>query len=298
MMQLAFVFILIGFGTKAGFAPLHTWLADAHSQAPSPISGVLSGVLLACALYAILRFHVITAGATGSAFSSNLLLAFGVFSIAVAVPFIVVQRDLKRLLAYSSVEHIGLMAVAFGIGGPLGTAAGLLHLVNHALTKSLLFFVAGDISQRFGTRRISALRGIVRVAPLAGWLLFGILAITGLPPFSIFISEIAIASAGFSGSREALAASVLVIVLLGLIFAGLLAQGLRIVYGSPANRLVPATHGSDPGRSWREDALWVAAVVPMVAAVVVFGLYVPGPVTDLFDDVSAVLQPVSATASR
>jgi len=140
LMKLAFVFILIGFGTKAGFAPLHTWLADAHSQAPSPISGVLSGVLLACALYAILRFQALTAAATGTDFASNLLLAFGVFSVAVAVPFILIQRDLKRLLAYSSVEHIGLMAVAFGIGGPLGTAAGLLHLVNHALTKALLFF--------------------------------------------------------------------------------------------------------------------------------------------------------------
>jgi hydrogenase-4 component F len=191
------------------------------------------------------------------------------------------------------------MAVAFGIGGPLGTAAGLLHLVNHALTKALLFFVAGDISQRFGTRRISALRGIVRVAPLAGWLLLlGILAITGMPPFSIFVSEIAIASAGFSGSREALVASVLVVILLGLIFAGLLAQGLRVIYGAPTARSVAAAHGGRPDRPWREDRLWIAAVAPLALAVIVFGLYVPGPVSDLFDDVSAVLQPVSGTASR
>jgi hydrogenase-4 component F len=299
MMRLAFVFILIGFGTKAGFAPLHTWLADAHSQAPSPVSGVLSGVLLACALYGILRFHVITAGATQSAFSSNLLLAFGVLSVAFAVPFIIVQRDLKRLLAYSSVEHVGLMAVAFGIGGPLGTTAGLLHLVNHAATKALLFFVAGDIAQRFGTRRISALRGVIQVAPLAGWaLLLGILAITGMPPFSIFISEIAIASAGFSGDREALVATVAVVLLLGLVFAGLLAQGLRVVYGSPPREGAAAPHGVQPTRPWREDVMWVATIVPLGALVLMFGLYVPEPVTDLLNDVSAVLQPVSGSASR
>ncbi|HLT20873.1 MAG TPA: hydrogenase 4 subunit F [Thermomicrobiales bacterium] len=299
LMKLAFVFILIGFGTKAGFAPLHTWLADAHSQAPSPISGVLSGVLLACALYAILRFQALTAAATGTDFASNLLLAFGVFSVAVALPFIVIQRDLKRLLAYSSVEHIGLMAVAFGIGGPLGMAAGLLHLVNHALTKALLFFVAGDIAQRFGTRRISALRGVVRIAPLAGWLLLaGILAIAGMPPFSIFVSEIAIASAGFAGSREALIASALVVVLLGLIFAGLLAQGLRVVYGAPPAEDVAASHGGSPRRVWREDLLWIAAVAPLALAVLLLGLHVPGPVTDLFDDVSATLQPLATTASR
>jgi hydrogenase-4 component F len=294
MMRLAFVFILIGFGTKAGFAPLHTWLADAHSQAPSPVSGVLSGVLLACALYAILRFHAITTSATQSAFSSNLLIAFGVFSVAVAAPFILIQRDLKRLLAYSSVEHIGLMAIAFGIGGPLGTAAGLLHLVNHAITKAMLFFIAGDIAQRFGTRRISALRGIIRIIPLGGGLLlFGILAITGIPPSSIFISEIAIASAGFSGSRPALIGTVVIVMLLGLIFAGLLAQALRIVYGVPIER-----SANPPTRSWREDIPWLAAVAPLAAIVLLFGLYVPGPVTDLFDDAYAVLQPVSGLAQR
>lgn len=294
LMRLSFVFILIGFGTKAGFAPLHTWLADAHSQAPSPISGVLSGVLLACALYAILRFHAITTSATDSDFSSNLLIGFGVFSVAMAAPFILVQRDLKRLLAYSSVEHIGLIAVAFGIGGPLGISAGLLHLVNHALTKSLLFFIAGDIVQRFGTRRISALRGIVRVTPLAGWLLlFGMLAITGMPPSSIFVSELAIASAGFSGSRPALIASILVVLLLGLIFAGLMGQALRIIYGAPGAAPRIAHVGG-----WRDDIPWVVAVVPIAAAVLVFGLYVPTPITDLFDDVYVALQPVSGSALR
>ncbi len=169
MMRLAFVFVLVGFGTKAGFAPLHTWLADAHSQAPSPVSAVLSGVLLSCALYGILRFHALTVAVTGSDFSGRLLLVFGVLSVAVAAPFLVVQRDIKRLLAYSSVEHIGLDGGRrSAIGGPLGVYAGLLHLVNHAATKALLFFVAGDLVQRYGTRRISAIRGAMHVAPLAG----------------------------------------------------------------------------------------------------------------------------------
>src|SRR5690606_12655180 len=161
----------------------------------------------------------------GNNFSSNLLLAFGLLSVAVSVPFIIVQRDLKRLLAYSSVEHIGLVAVAFGIGGPLGIYAGVLHLVNHAITKAMLFFVVGDLVQRFGTRRISAIRGALRLAPLASWLLiFGVLAITGVPPFSIFVSEVTIAAAGFAGGRLGAAAATAVVLLLGVIFTGMLAH--------------------------------------------------------------------------
>ncbi|MDO8690667.1 MAG: proton-conducting transporter membrane subunit, partial [Dehalococcoidia bacterium] len=141
LMKLAFVFVLVGFGAKAGFAPLHNWLPDAHSQAPSPVSAVLSGVLLKCGLYGVLRFYLVASGATGPEFSSRLLMGFGLVSVVVAVPFILVQTDLKRLLAYHSVEHIGLIAVAIGLGGPLGLYAGLLHLFNHAMAKALLFFV-------------------------------------------------------------------------------------------------------------------------------------------------------------
>ncbi|MGH2559525.1 MAG: hydrogenase 4 subunit F, partial [Thermomicrobiales bacterium] len=280
MMRLAFVFALIGFGTKAGFAPLHTWLADAHSQAPSPVSGVLSGVLLSCALYAILRFHVLTTAATGSEFSANLLLAFGVLSVAVATPFVLVQRDLKRLLAYSSAEHIGLMAVAFGIGSPLAVTAGLLHLVNHAATKALLFFVSGDLIQRFGTHRISAMRGAIRAAPVAGWLfVLGILAITGAPPFGILISEIGIAGAGFAGDREAVAAAVAVVLLLGLIFAGLIGNALRIAYGTPPS----ASDHADLRRDWRAYAPAICALAPLALVMLLFGVYVPSHVGDLLE---------------
>jgi hydrogenase-4 component F len=296
MMRLAFVLVLVGFGTKAGFAPLHTWLADAHSQAPSPISAVLSGVLLSCALYGILRFHTLTMAATESDFSGRLLLAFGVLSVAIAVPFLVVQRDLKRLLAYSSVEHMGLLAVAIGIGGPLGTYAGLLHLLNHAVTKALLFFVAGDLVHRYGTRRLSAIRGAIQVVPVLGWaLLLGLLAIAGAPPSGIFISEFGIASAGFAGGLEQAAASGLVIVFLALAFAGLLAQALRVAYGTPAPAVAEAAAATSRSRtSW----LSLMAAAPLAALVVLLGVHVPEPLTDLLRQASLVVMPVIEGSGR
>jgi hydrogenase-4 component F len=296
MMRLAFVCVLIGFGAKAGFAPLHTWLADAHSQAPSPVSGLLSGVLLSCALYGILRFTVVTASATGSAFPSRLLLAFGILSVAVAVPFVLLQRDLKRLLAYSSVEHVGLMAVAIGIGGPLGIYAGLLHLINHAATKALLFFIAGDMVQRFGTRRISAIRGTIQVAPFLGWgVLLGMLAISGAPPAGIFVSELALANAGFAGSTTDVVAIVVVVVLLGVAFAGLLGHALRLAYATPTTAH-PAHQAPLESRLLRWSPYIAAA--PLIAVIVLFGIHVPAQVNDLLDDVAAVLAPLSGEAAQ
>jgi hydrogenase-4 component F len=296
MMRLAFVFVLVGFGTKAGFAPLHTWLADAHSQAPSPISAVLSGVLLSCALYGILRFHALTQAATGSDFSGRLLLAFGVLSVAIAVPFLIVQRDIKRLLAYSSVEHMGLLAVAIGIGGSLGTYAGLLHLLNHAVTKALLFFVAGDLVHRYGTRRLSAIRGVIQVAPLLGSvLLLGLLAIAGAPLSGIFVSEFGIATAGFAGNVEQAVASGLVVAFLALAFAGLLAQALRVAYGAPVSpvaKAMPATW--HPRTSW----LSLLAAAPLAALVVILGVHVPQPLTDLLRQASLVVIPVLDGSGR
>jgi hydrogenase-4 component F len=298
MMRLAFVCVLVGFGTKAGFAPLHTWLADAHSQAPSPISALLSGVLLSCALYGILRFHVVTAGAAGSLFPSRLLLAFGVLSVAVAVPFMIVQRDLKRLLAYSSVEHVGLIAVAIGIGGPLGVYAGLLHLVNHAATKALLFFAAGEIVQRFGTRQMAAIRGAIQVVPLLGWgLLLGVLAIAGAPPAGIFVSELGIVGAGLTGSRVELAAGVAVVLLLGVAFAALLGHAIGLAYGTPRRLPLADVAGASPGHDWPRVSLAVVAV-PLVAVVLLFGIHVPGAVDDILREVASVLEPVAVEASR
>lgn len=296
LLRLGFVFVLVGFGTKAGFAPLHTWLADAHSQAPSPVSAVLSGVLLSCAFYGILRFHTILIAATGSDFSGRLLVGFGVLSVAIAVPFLIVQRDLKRLLAYSSVEHIGLIAVAIGIGGPLGAYAGLLHLVNHAATKALLFFIAGDLVQRFGTRRMSAIRGAIHVAPVLGWgLLLGLLAIAGAPPAGIFVSEFGIVSAGFAGNTGDAVASAAVIFLLALAFAGLLTHALRVAYGTP-----PPSVRTSTARPLQGNPRWLPllATVPLAAVVILFGVHVPDQVSQVLQQVAVVLAPAREGSSR
>lgn len=289
IMRLAFVFVIVGFGAKAGFAPLHTWLADAHSQAPSPISGLLSAVLLACALYGILRFQTITAAATGGAFASRLLLAFGVLSILVAAPFILAQRDLKRLFAYSSVEHMGLMAVAFGIGGPAGVAAGMLHMMNHAATKAVLFFVSGDLVQRYGSRRISAIRGALRVAPGITWLLIiGVFALSGSPPFGVFTSEMLLFDAGFRGDWSSVAAVTIAVLAVGAIFAGLLGQALRIAYG-PLPSAVPGSDGKAP--HLRPSLLLAVALAPLLLVMVLFGLYVPTEIRELVENVYVALNP-------
>jgi len=290
LMRLAFVFILVGLGTKAGFAPLHTWMADAYGQAPSPVAGMLSGVLSSVALYGILRFHTLTTMATGTQFSGNLLLGFGLFSVLIALPFIVLARDLKRLFAFSSVEHMGLMAIAFGIGGPLGVTAGLFHLANHAATKAFLFFVAGSIRQRYGTRRIAAIRGMLRVEPVLGWMLVaGVLAITGTPPFGIFVSEFSIVSAGFHGDRWEIAASIVIVLLIGVIFAGFMRHLIGMSYGIAGNN-PDRFAGITP--AWKSRA-GIAAFVPLLIVMVWFGVHVPEPIRDLFNEIAAIIEPAS-----
>jgi hydrogenase-4 component F len=278
LMKLAFVFVLVGFGTKAGFVPLHTWLPDAHSQAPSPVSAVLSAVLLKCGLYGILRFHLITVGAVSPEFSTKLLLGFGLVSVVVAVPFILVQRDLKRLLAYSSVEHVGLIATAIGLGGPLGLYAGLLHLVNHAMTKALLFFIAGNLAHEYGTTRMVRIRSAAQVAPItASLLMIGTFAISGAPPFGIFVSEFGIIGAGFAQGQ--VVASIVLIVAISLVFVGFAYHVLNMTLGHSRPRIEPVLIG----RSGR-----LALAIP-VFGVVLFGLYVPPPVSQVVQQVAQIL---------
>ncbi len=242
LMRIAFALVLIGFGTKAGLAPMHTWLPDAHGQAPTPVSLMLSGALLNCALYGILRFHILTAAAVGSGFSSDLLLWFGALSIAVAVPFVLVQHDLKRLLAYSSVEHMGIVALAVGIGGPLGLFAAAFHMFNHAVAKTTLFMAAGAIGQRYGTLRLARLRGAIDAAPIpALGLLLGTLAIAGTPPFAPFASEFGIARAGLAGRPSAVAGAVVLIVGTVLVFGGMLFHVLNVTLRSAPRHLLPAS---------------------------------------------------------
>ncbi len=198
LLKLAFVFVLIGFGTKAGIFPMHAWLPDAHSEAPSPVSALLSGVLLNCALFVVIRFAIILNQAVGPEFTQNIFRIFGAVSVIAAVLFMYVQRDIKRLLAYSSVENIGLIVLALGIGGPAGTLAALLHAINHGLVKALMFCTSGNLLLKYHSRDLGRVRGVIQAAPVTSLLLTGgAMALAGTPPFNIFLSKFWIISAGF-----------------------------------------------------------------------------------------------------
>ncbi len=230
MVKLAFIFILVGYGTKAGLAPMHTWLPDAHSQAIAPSSALLSGVLLKTAIYAILRFGFIVIKSAGFQYFGNLMTFFGIASLVISGGFIIVQKDLKRLLAYSSIEHIGIIAIGFGLGSPLAAAGALLHIFNHAVTKSLMFFGAGNVIGAYKKHHMSGIRGVISSLPFTGiMMLFGVFALTGLPPFSVFFSEIIIILAAFiKGSY--LAAGMLLL-FLSLIFAAFIYHFGSMLFG-------------------------------------------------------------------
>jgi len=276
IIRLAFIFVLVGYGTKAGLAPFHAWLPDAHSQAPAPVSALLSGVLLSCATFGILRFHILTKVATDSAFSDTLLIVFGVLSVAIAVPFIMEQADYKRLLAYSSVEHMGLAAVGLGFGGTLGLYGAILHIVNHAFTKSLLFFTSGHLYYFFHSKEISKVKGIFRKNAFLGTIFFfGVLAIAGMPPFSVFFSEFCILSAGFL-AKQFIPCAIL-LVLLALIFTGFLRQANRMTFGETEKTEMPA-------KSFLMDSVLVVGMI----VIVVMGFYIPRPLQHLLQEASRV----------
>ena len=201
VMRLAFIFILLGFGTKAGLAPMHTWKPDAYSEAPIPIAALMATAVLNCAVYALARFHVLTVLCLGPAFSSHLLILFGLLSVGVAVPFILVQRSSRRLLAYSSIDNGGIMVLGLGFGGAFGALAMLLHMTFHTVTKPLLFFCVGNAQQHTKTDSLrAAAGGLIHVLPItAPMLMLGALAVTGTPPFGLFQSEFMVLRAGFAG---------------------------------------------------------------------------------------------------
>ncbi|MHB1653212.1 MAG: hydrogenase 4 subunit F [Desulfitobacteriaceae bacterium] len=278
LLKLAFVFILVGYGTKVGLAPMHTWLPDAHSQAPSPVSAMLSGVLLNCALYGILRFHLIVSKSLGTAFSANLLLIFGILSIAIALPFIVAQHDIKRLLAYSSIEHMGIITAAVGLGSHLALYGAFLHMMNHALTKSFLFFGAGNVTQHYRTKKIGKIKGAILAMPISGTaLLLGAFAIAGAPPFNIFLSEFTILSAGFAEGKY-LAAG-LMLSLITLIFTGVIYNVGKMTLGTPPGRI---TQG-EPSR-WST----VMLLIPVVP-IIVLGFYIPPFIDNILRQVVTVM---------
>lgn len=231
IVRIGFIFVIVGYGTKAGLAPVHMWLPDAHSQAPTPVSALLSGVLIKCALYGIIRFYIIARNACGPAFSEELLILFGLISVVVAAPFIIVQHDLKRFLGYSSVEHVGIIMLGLGFGGFLGIYGALLHVINHGVTKALMFLLAGDVINRYNTRDMRVIKGFISVAPWAGTLLFmGAFSLAGSPPSSIFISELLIVKAGLSSGHYLATAVFLLMVVI--IFAGLIHHVGQMVFGT------------------------------------------------------------------
>ena len=273
VMRLAFVFVLVGYGTKAGLAPMHTWLPDAHAEAPAPLSAMMSGVLLAVALYAVIRWEAVANATVGAAFTERFLLGLGLLSLGMAAFSLVRQHNYKRLLAYSSIEHTGLVCVGLGLG-PLGTFAAMLHLLNHTLAKSMLFFLSGRVLQRYRTTQIGKVAGLLQTMPATGGLFAaGLLALAGLPPFGIFISEFALLRAGFAAGRFWTMG--LVLVLLTVAFVGVIAHLNRMLYGVPSSE-VPR---GEPSR-------W--PLVPLtlcLAALVVLGLAIPPPLERLIAEI-------------
>jgi hydrogenase-4 component F len=238
IMSLAFVFLLVGYGTKVGLVPLHNWLPDAHAEGPTPISAVLSGLLLNVALYCVIRCKVLADGALGSHFAGNMMMGFGLVSVVVAAFFLSRQRDIKRMFAYSSVEHMGLMTFAFGMGGPIANFAGLLHMTVHSLVKSAIFFAVGHAAQKAGTQVMEDIRGLLKVSPTIGWgLMIGTLAILGMPPFGVFASEFLILT---TAMREHPWATPLLLVALGVAFAAVFAKVQPMVFGE--THLAPLAH--------------------------------------------------------
>lgn len=273
----AFLCLLVGYGTKMGLAPLHTWLPDAHSESPSVVSALLSGALLNCSFLGILRALQVCGAAGQAAFGQELLVLFGLLSMAFAGVFILGQPDYKRMLAYSSVEHMGILALGVGLGGAAAYGA-LLHAVNHSLAKAMLFFAAGNIVAAYQTKAVSDVRGLMRVLPVtAGLWLAGFLAITGSPPFGPFLSEFTVLKGALDQGRWAIAA--LYLALLGLVFVGMATAVLKMVQGRAA---VEAPRAKEP-------ALSIVPPILLGIAVLVLGVYVPPPLSRLLQSVAGAL---------
>lgn len=278
LLKLAFIFVTVGYGTKIGFFPMHSWLPDAHAEAPSPISALLSAVLINCAMYALMRYNAIIGRAMGTGFNRSLLFAFGIASMVFAGLLIIVQRDLKRMLAYSSIEHMGIIAIGVGLGGPLGLYGALLHVFNHSLGKSLLFFTAGNVRENFGTLRMDRIGGLARSAPwTAGALIAGFIAIVGLPPFGLFVSEFAILSEAFKQSHFLVAAFFLAT--LSVVFGGMLRHISGMLFREQ----------NEVGGRMRMMYSQSVPIAATILCVLLLGLHVPAALSKLIHQAMAVL---------
>jgi hydrogenase-4 component F len=274
MMSLAFVFLLVGYGTKVGLAPFHAWLPDAHAEGPTPISAVLSGLLLNVALYALLRFKMVLAANPATLNVGAIMMALGLISLIFAAFMLYRRRDIKRLFAYSSIEHMGIAAFAFGIGGPIANFAGLLHMTMHSLTKSAIFFAVGHVAQVKGTQRVAEIGGLSVTHPvLAVGLSLGVIAIAGLPPFGIFASEFMLVSSTFA--RQPL-------------LAVLLIAGLLLAFGALVLRLQDLVFGEPKGPKDPVKASYVPLFLHL-ALVLIAGVWLPAEVVVWFRAVAALL---------
>jgi len=275
VLSLAFVFLMVGYGTKVGLVPLHNWLPDAHSEGPTPISAVLSGLLLNVALYALVRCKALVDAATGTRHAGNIMMGFGMLSILVAAFSLLRQKDIKRMFSYSSIEHMGIATFAFGLGGPIATFGALLHLLMHSLAKSSIFFTVGHASQMHGTQEMARIRGLFKGNPLVGWgFMFGVMAIVGLPPFGVFTSEFLILTATIKDAPAA---------------APLLLLGLTVAFAALFRRVQPMVSGDAP--PWQQSL--TAAHLPVIlhlVLVLAVGLYLPPFLNDWFQTAVGLLK--------
>jgi hydrogenase-4 component F len=274
IMNIAFIFLLLGYGTKVGLVPLHAWLPDAHAEGPTPISAVLSGLLLNVALYAILRFKMLFTITPDVIPPGPLIAITGLVSVIFAAFMLYSRSDIKRMFAYSSIEHMGIIAFAFGMGGPLANFAGLLHMVMHSLTKSAIFFTVGHIAQIKGTQRMSEIRGLTQSHPILGWgFVLGVVAIAGMPPFGVFMSEFLIISSTFT---RAPVLTVLFVFGLLVAFGALMLRVHQMAFGIPQGNLEPVK----------------VSLLPLfihLGLVFIAGIFIPGAVVTWFQHVAAML---------
>src|SRR5690349_11052400 len=267
VLAIAFVFLLVGYGTKVGLVPLHNWLPDAHAEGPTPVSAVLSGLLLNVALYAVVRCKVLVDGALPGAFARNLMMGFGLVSVVVAAFLLWRQRDIKRLFAYSSIEHMGIITFAFGMGGVVANFAALLHMTVHSLTKSAIFFAAGHAAQKAGSQLMDQIRGLITLSPTVGWgLMMGSLAILGLPPFGVFASEFLILT---TAMREHPWATPILLAALGVAFAAIFGRVQPMVFGDTTAARLPVRPAMMP-------------VFVHLALVLMLGLWIPPFLADWY----------------
>jgi hydrogenase-4 component F len=276
--RLAFILALLGYGTKAGLAPMHTWKPDAYGEAPVPTAAILSTAMLNCALYCLVRFYILTSRCLGPEFPGGLLLLFGILSMGISVPFVLIQKNFRRLLAYHTIDHAGIMATAMGVGGAAGSLALMLHMTFHTVAKSLLFLCAGNVSQHFRTDLFRKIRsGVIRSMPLTGTVfLLAILAIIGMPPFSLFQSEFLIVQAALAGGH--VLASALFVAFGTGIFAGALLHVGGMVLGPSEEARVAGWH------PWRN-----ASVLALAAALVLIGFWLPAPLVELIRGAARVV---------